>query len=137
MRTFLVLGLIGVGGCQMETTASCSAVPPIVGRWSYTATESSPVHANLSGTLSITSASCDGIVGSMDVLESDAAGGQQRLAGPITGQVVDGKSFQFSAFIDATPRQHLASVTGDSVSGSWVEAAGSASASGTFGGRKE
>ncbi|HEY4100288.1 MAG TPA: hypothetical protein VGM20_05355 [Gemmatimonadales bacterium] len=131
----LVIAAIATAGCQMDATASCSAVPNIVGTWRYAATESSPVHASIAGTLSITSASCDGIVGSMDVVESDQGGGQQRLAGPLTGQVVDGASFQFSAFVDGNARQHLASVAGDSVSGSWVESA--AAASGTFGGRKE
>ena len=137
MRHFFVLGFVVVAGCQMDTASSCSSVPPIVGAWRYSATEETPARAAISGTLSITSASCEAIVGSMDVVETTATGGTQRLAGPITGQVVDGTSFQFNAFLEATPRQHLASFKGDSLSGSWVNANGGQAETGSFEGKRQ
>ena len=137
MKRLLVFGIVALAACQMDTTSSCTDVPAVVGNWRYSSVEDTPVHATVSGTLTITSASCSGIVGQMDVVQTDAAGATQRLAGPVTGQVVDGSSFQFNAFLEATPRQHLASIHGDSLSGSWVSTAGTQPATGTFGGRRQ
>ncbi len=135
MRRLLLLGLIPLAACQVETV-KCGQVPAVTGNWRYTATETTPIRATVSGTLLITSATCDAIVGQMDVVQTDATGATQHLAGPITGQAIDGTSFQFSAYLDATPRQHLATVShGDSLSGSWVNTGGPQSATGTFGGR--
>jgi hypothetical protein len=137
MRYSPLLGLLALAACQMESTSTCSQVPAVVGNWHYSSVEETPVHASVTGTLSITSASCSSIVGQMDVVQTDANGATQRLAGPVTGQVVDGSSFQFDAFLEATPRQHLASIHGDSLSGSWVSTAGTQSATGTFGGKRQ
>lgn len=136
MKSLCALAAILLSACQMET-AACTQVPAVVGTWRYSAVEEAPVHATVSGTLSITSASCDAVVGSMDIVETSAAGGTQRLAGPVTGQVIDARSFQFDAFVESNPWKHLASVTGDSLSGSWVSVSGTQTASGTFGGRRQ
>jgi hypothetical protein len=136
VRRFLPLALLPLAACQLTTT-ECSAVPSVTGTWRYSASETAPVRASVSGTLSITSASCSGIVGQLDVVETTATGATLRLAGPITGQVVDGSSFQFDAFLEGTPRQHLALLKGDSLTGSWVSTDGTQAASGTFGGRRQ
>lgn len=136
MRAILLLALVPLAACQV-TTSQCSAVPAVVGTWRYSATETTPVRTSISGTLSITSANCSAIVGQLDVVQTTATGATQRLAGPITGQVVDGSSFQFDAYIDASPRQHLASLKGDSLNGSWVSTDGSQAATGTFGGKRQ
>ena len=136
MRRLWVFAAIALAGCQMET-ATCTQIPAVVGTWRYSAVEDTPVHATVSGTLTITSASCDAVVGSMDIVETSAAGGTQRLAGPVTGQVIDARSFQFDAFVESNPWKHLASVAGDSLSGSWVSVSGTQAESGTFGGRRQ
>ena len=136
MKLLWTFAAIALAGCQMET-AACTQVPAVVGTWRYSAVEEAPVHATVSGTLSITSASCDAVVGSMDIVETSATGGNQRLAGPVTGQVIDAMSIQFDAFVDSNPWKHLAVLAGDSLSGSWVSVSGTQSESGTFGGRRQ
>ena len=136
MRRWLLLAPILLAGCQAETS-TCTQAPPVVGTWRYAGVEQTPLRATMTGTLSISSASCDGIAGQLDVMQTDASGTTRRLAGPVTGQAVDGVSFRFNAFLDANPRQHIASFAGDSLWGSWLSTDGTQSATGTFAARRQ
>lgn len=127
-----VLALL-VAACA-PVSETCRSEASVVGNWRYSAIEQAPVRATLTGTLSVTQQSCGNFSGTLNVVEVTAQGGSRQLSGPINGQVVDAGSLQFDAFLEADARQHLASIAGDSLTGTWilVDPTGT-SPSGTFG----
>ena len=84
------------------------------------------VAAQLTGTLDITGQRCTDLDGTLDVVLIDARGDSRRIAGRVTVQMLDASSIRFDALIGAVPRQHLATLRGDSLIGSWLELSGSA-----------
>lgn len=136
MKFVLLLCLGTLAACQPESS-NCSAVPSAVGTWRYSAAQATPVRASITGTLVFGVISCEAVTGQIDVIVTDAAGGTRRLAGPITGEVIDGKSLQFNAYVEATPWQHVGSFVGDSLSGSWVSAVSGQTETAVFGGRRQ
>ena len=136
--TMAILAL-AVSGCA-TATEPCTAggVVSVVGSWRYSGVQLSPVHASLSGTLVVSRQSCEDFTGQLDLLEVNALGATRRLAGPVSGKVISATSVRFDAFVEAVPRQHLATLAGDSLSGTWLAVDGAGqSVSGTFGGRRE
>ena len=118
-------------------TEPCTAAADLTGSWRYAAVQHVPIHGTLSGTLSITQQNCADFAGELDLIEVDNLGGTRRVSGPVAGRVLDIGSVRFDGFLEAVPRQHLAALVGDSVSGTWfaVDGAGQA-VSGTFGGHR-
>ncbi len=117
--------LAGVGllGCMSVSDAGSAGVN-VLGQWSYSATQTSPAAATLSGTLLLTVQNGREFQGTLDVIQQDGQGGIAHLAGVVSGQVLDSTSVVFTAFLDVSGRQHLAKLAHDSVQGSWVEQAG-------------
>lgn len=135
-----VVFLAAVGSCLGACTspvASCEGAAPLTGQWSYEATQETPVPGNLSGSLVITSQSCTDFQGALDVVEVLVTGESRRVAGPVSGSLVDGTLARFEVTLGGVGREHLARITGDSLSGSWVEAGASLPGSGEFGGRRQ
>jgi hypothetical protein len=127
----LAIALLG-GACRATTDCAAATPPVLLGSWTYTATQTSPTTANLSGTLQITSQCGRQIGGTLDVTQTDPGGGNpQRLTGPVSGVLLDTASVDFDAYLSATPRRHDATVRSDSMKGgSWFEVGGP---SGSFG----
>jgi hypothetical protein len=73
----------------------------------------------------------------MDVVETLATGESRRLAGPVSGTVVDAALVHFEASLGPDGREHLARLEGDSLAGNWVESSGTIPGSGQFGGRRQ
>lgn len=138
-RTVLAgIALLTAAACSTSATAPCRAPTAVAGSWRYSAVQDAPVRMTLSGTLVLSSQACSALSGSLDVIAVSDRGTQQRVAGAVTGQIVDQSSLQFDAMLDAMPRQHLAKFLGDSLSGTWIELApDGSSVTGTFTAKRE
>jgi hypothetical protein len=122
----------------LPATEPCTATVSVLGTWRYSAVQQAPVHTTLSGTLSVTKQSCADFTGQLDLIEVTPQGGTRRIAGPLSGKLIDATSVRFDAFLEALPRQHLGSLSGDALEGTWLVLDGSGqSLSGTFGGQRE
>lgn len=130
----LMLGALA--GCS-SVDASCDTSSPLVGHWRYSAVRQTPEPGMVSGTLSISTAGCGLLTGQLDVTETSETGSSQRLAGMVTGAVFDDGSIRFDAELPNGTRQHLATVSGDSLEGSWASVNGAAASSGSFGGHRK
>jgi hypothetical protein len=117
-------------------TEPCAAPVDVTGTWSYSAEQQSPAPATSTGTLVVSRQTCRDFEGALDLVQVDARG-QQRLAGRVSGRVIDNGSLQFDASLGVIPRQHLATLTGDSFAGSWLELGGAVDAAGAFHGKRE
>lgn len=127
-RLALTAALMG-SSCRAPTVCAAAIPPVLLGSWSYTATQTSPTTASVSGVLRITSQCARQIGGTLDVTQTDAQGNTQRLTGAVSGMLVDTTLLDFDAFLGATPRRHDGAVRSDSMRGTWFEVTG---ASGSF-----
>jgi len=108
---------------------------PVIGSWSYVATQGSPSAAQLNGSLAFSGQTGAQISGTLDVVEIGVGGQQRRLSGPVSGRTVDSTTLDFDLLLGDVSRRHVGEVRGDSLTGTWVEmplAGGLPSASGTF-----
>ena len=108
---------------------------PVVGSWSYVATQGSPSAAQLNGSLAFSGQTGAQISGTLDMIEVGVGGQQRRLAGPVSGRTVDSTTLDFDMLLGDVSRRHVGQVRGDSLTGTWVETpleGGLPSASGTF-----
>jgi hypothetical protein len=138
VRGLLLAGLWSAAACEVPL-APCEAETTLLGSWQYTGVQDAPAPAELVGTLDINSESCEGFQGRLDVVELDGFGGTRRLAGPVTGRVLDGSGLRFDAFLSAVPRQHVATLGAAGVVGTWVivASAGEAPLAGSFSAQRE
>lgn len=120
MRAALLGALWFAGSACQGPVSPCAAETSVLGTWLYAGMQDAPVPAELTGTLQVTSESCHGFQGRLDVLEADGLGPARRLAGPVSGRVLNASSVRFDAFLTAVPRQHVASLRAEKVEGSWV-----------------
>jgi len=131
-----MLAIAFAGACG-NPTGLCDAANGIVGQWSYQATQESPARGTVSGTLVLVSQNCVDFQGVLDVVETLATGESRRLAGPVSGTVVDAELVHFEASLGSFTREHLARLEGDSLAGSWVASSGTVPGAGQFGGRRQ
>ncbi len=122
-------------GCS-SPDEPCVVADGIAGQWTYQATRESPVPGTITGSLVIASRGCIDFQGAMDVVETLATGETHRITGPVSG-TVDGALVRFEASLSGVAREHFARLEGDSLSGSWIESAGTIPGSGEFGGRRQ
>jgi len=134
----VVVALTAAASCS-SPTASCDRASAIAGQWTYAATRESPVHGTISGSLAITAVNCVDLQGVMDVVETLTTGETRRMAGPVSGTVVDSTLVRFEAELGSGggSREHFARVIGDSLAGTWVETTGGPSGAGPFSGRRQ
>ena len=118
-------------------TASCEQANVVAGQWTYRATRESPVAGTITGTLVLQSMNCVDLQGVIDVVEVLATGETQHLAGPVSGTVVDSTLVRFEATLGGGSREHFARLSGDSLSGTWIETAVGAGGAGPFAGRRQ
>ena len=108
---------------------------PVVGSWSYVATQGAPAAAQINGSLAFSGQTGAQISGTLDAIEVGAGGQQRRLTGPVSGRTVDSTTLDFDLLLGDVSRRHVGQVRGDSLTGTWVETpldGGLPSASGTF-----
>ena len=138
IRILALLGIAVLLGCS-SPLESCEGTTPVAGSWRYEGAQESPMHASLAGALVLEGDGCGTLTGQLDVVENDGLGHTRRIAGPVTGRVVDATSIRFDALIDGIARQHIARIEAGNLSGTWLALSGDASQAltGTFGGRRE
>lgn len=137
MSRSLLLPVVAALVSCTAATGPCDTAVSLSGSWRYAAIQDAPTHTTLSGTLAVTQQSCGDFTGNLDLTEVNAQGVSRRIAGPVNGKVVDATTVRFDAWLEAVPRQHLAALTGDSLTGTWVLVDGvGATASGSFGGHR-
>lgn len=130
--TLLLVGTVALAGCASTPDQPCVNVPGLSGTWQYQGVATSPEPITLGGTVVLQAGECGTFDGTVDLLEQDQNGSTDRVAGPVHGQMLDAKSVQFDAFLDAAARQHFGTLAGDSVTGTWVEGSDPGAASGSF-----
>jgi hypothetical protein len=133
MNRLIVLGLSFLGAACAIPTDNCTPPANIVGTWTYASHQQlSAGSVTTSGAMVVQHQSCQDFDGTIDVVQQDAAGQRTRLSGRVTGRLLDASSLEFDAQLTAVPRQHLATLKGSVMTGSWLEVSGTAGASGDF-----
>ena len=123
--------------CQSPVDSSSGPRASVVGLWSYSATQTSPSNATLTGTPEITSQAGRDFDGRLDVTETDAQGAVRPLSGIVSGRAIDSVSVDFDAFLDLVARRHVGTLVGDSIRGTWVVLVpGGGTSSGSFRGAR-
>ena len=128
------IAVLGAMACLGSTDLGKMGVP-VLGTWTYSATQGSPSAAQLSGALAFSGQTGAQISGTLDVVETGVGGLQRRLAGPVSGRTVDSTTVDFDMLLGTISRRHVGQVRGDSITGTWVETpvdGGVPSASGSF-----
>lgn len=136
MKRSLLLVAVELVACT-SPTAQCGDASGIAGTWTYRAAQETPVRGTATGSLTVSSVNCTDFQGVLDVVETLATGASRRIAGQVSGTLVDGALVQFEATLGGGSREHLARLAGDSLTGNWIEASGMAAGSGTFGSRRQ
>lgn len=123
-RLLVASALLAVTACASAPSGSFNA--PVVGTWDYVATQESPTTAAITGTLKIDAETSGNFTGSLSITLTPSGGSPIAVSGPLTGQSVSNTAVEFDACLDActVPWTHLAQVSGDSLTGSWVQQGG-------------
>ena len=127
---------LAASACE-NATATCDTSNAVAGQWSYRATRESPVPGTITGTLVLQSMNCVDLQGVIDVVEVLTTGETQHLAGPVSGTLVDSTLVRFEATLGGGSREHFARLSGDSLSGTWIETAAGTGGAGPFSGRRQ
>lgn len=128
-----------LGGCASSTAPDTPGVP-VVGSWRYAGRQTTPVDADLAGTLVFSTQVGARIGGALDFMETSAQGVQRRIAGAATGRTLDSTTVDFDVTLAGVTRRHVGVVKGDSVTGTWIEqplGGGAPSAAGSFRGARQ
>jgi hypothetical protein len=134
----LAIVLLAASQACVSPTENCAAPRRITGVWQYSATQDAPASASLTGTLLISTQTCHDFEGVLDFVELSANGQSRRVAGPVSGVLVDSAMARFDATLGgdgASDRQHLARFGADSVTGTWVEVGAASVLTGRFAAR--
>ena len=129
----VILAVVQACTSPME---NCAVTRQITGTWQYAATQDAPVRAALTGSLVISTQSCRDFRGTLDLTEVTADGRSRRIAGPVSGLLLDSLVARFDATLGGADRQHLARFAADSLWGSWVEIGSGPAVTGNFSGRR-
>ena len=134
----LAIALLAASQACVSPTENCVAPRRITGVWQYSAAQDAPASASLTGTLLISTQTCHDFDGVLDVIEVSGNGQSRRVAGPVSGVLVDSMMARFDATLGGdggADRQHLARFSADSVTGTWVEIGAASVLTGRFAGR--
>lgn len=132
MTRAAALLVVGLSAACVSATGSGSSALVVRGTWDYSATQTAPTPASLTGTLTITSQAAINFQGSISVTETDGSG-STTLSGVVNGQTVNDTTVDFDVFVDPNARRHIAVVVRDSMRGGWFESnADGSTTTGTF-----
>lgn len=128
-----VVAVLLVSAC-LGSSVEPAGETSLAGTWAFTGQQSTGTPASMSGTLTLISKSSSSFGGSLDVVETIIGAAQRRLAGPVTGRVVNGASVDFTLVLGTMERQHIGAVKADTIVGTWYElaASGGINAGGSF-----
>lgn len=131
-----LVATLAASACS-NPAATCDQTSVVSGQWSYRATRESPVPGTITGTLVLQSMNCVDLQGVIDVVEVLTTGETQHLAGPVSGTVVDSTLVRFEATLGGRSREHFARLSGDSLSGTWIETTVGTGGAGPFAGSRK
>ena len=118
MKCIALVGLLLAAACDSPTEGGAvESTPHIQGSWQYTATQTSPA-LHMSGTLTITAQDRNAISGSIDYIETDAAGIGRRRIEMFNGRIRGERSISIDAITSDGTRKHTGSIVNDSIGGS-------------------
>jgi hypothetical protein len=122
-----------MASCLRPTDIGMSTIS-LTGAWQYSAVETGPLGATLSGTLVIVQQTGASVQGSLEVSSRSTATGEVRsLAGAISGSAPGPGAIDFDVYLEPTARRHVAQLSGDTLRGTWVRSSDrGVAASGTF-----
>ena len=132
-KFFLALTLIPSAAC-LQPTDTGSASVSVAGRWQYSAVQTGASGGTMSGMLVIEQKSGPAFQGSLELTSTSAETGETRsIAGTVSGSAGAVGAIDFDAFLEHMPRRHVAQLTGNTLSGTWLRLSeSSVPASGTF-----
>ena len=122
-----------LSACLRSTEPQPSSLA-LNGSWAYTGVQSGPVRETLSGTLVISRESGTSFQGRVDLVGVNGLTGSMRsLNGLVSGSASGTNVIDFDADLEATPRRHVGTIVGDTVTGTWVGSSSDGTvSSGTF-----
>lgn len=112
---------VGVASCTTPTDTSPTSVQ-LVGSWRYIAAQTSGTRVTYDGTLTITQQSGRTFSGGIDAQATGPQGNVTRVNGVVSGRVVSESSLDFDFQLPDEVRRHVASVSADTIKGSWANA---------------
>jgi hypothetical protein len=123
--------------CNSSTTpvADAEITPRVQGSWEYTATQTEPA-LRMTGTLTITQQDDKTLSGSIDYVETDAAGIGRRRIEMFTGRIRGNKTVAIDAFASDGPRKHNGTLHNDSMGGSFERPGKDRTLHGSFAARR-
>lgn len=119
-RAAIAVVVLAIAGCAATTEQSGGSSVNVLGSWRYTAQQTSGPARTWSGMLSIDHQGTSTFSGGLDALVRDQFGGQTQSSGVVTGRVLKGSGVDFDVQEIDDTRRHVASVTGDTMRGSWT-----------------
>jgi len=122
-----------LSACLRSTEPQPSSLA-LNGSWAYTGVQSGPVRETLSGTLVISRESGTSFQGRVDLVGVNGLTGSMRsLNGLVSGSASGTNVIDFDADLEATPRRHVGTIVGDTITGTWVGSSSDGTvSSGTF-----
>lgn len=132
--TLLLIATSGVLSACLRSTEPQPSSLALNGSWRYTGLQSGPVRETLSGTLVISRESGTSFQGRVDLI---GVNGQTGLSRPLNGLVSGSASgvnvIDFDADLETTPRRHVGTIVGDTITGTWIGSSSDGTvSSGTF-----
>lgn len=137
MKTLLFLAIVAAGAtaCSGSDGVDCGGTAPVAGTWDYQGAQTAPAPGStLAGTLDVSDVNGCTFSGTLSVAETpDGGGAVVNRAGPLFGIAVSATVVNFDVqFTPGVARTHVGTVTGDSLTGTWIEGTGSSAPRGTF-----
>ena len=122
-----------LSGCLRSTELQPSSLA-LNGSWAYTGLQSGPVRETLSGTLVISRESGTSFQGRVDLVGiNELTGSSRSLNGLVSGSASGTNVIDFDANLETTPRRHVGTIAGDTITGTWVGSSSDGTvSSGTF-----
>jgi hypothetical protein len=136
-RAALAILLIATSGLLSACLRSTEPQPSSLalnGSWAYTGVQSGPVRETLEGTLVISRESGTSFQGRVDLVGVNGLTGSSRsLNGLVSGSASGTNVIDFDADLETTPRRHVGTIAGDTITGTWVGSSSDGTvSSGTF-----
>ena len=130
----LLIATSGLLSACLHSTEPQPSSLALNGSWAYTGVQSGPVRETLSGTLVISRESGTSFQGRVDLVGVNGLTGSSRsLNGLVSGSASGTNVIDIDADLETTPRRHVGTIAGDTITGTWVGSSSDGTvSSGTF-----
>lgn len=133
-RAMVAISWVALATSCLKSTEPQPSLLQLNGTWSYTGVQTSPIHENLSGTLTISRESGTSFQGRLDLIATNTQTGQSTVLGGLVSGAESGSDvIDFDADVETTPRRHVGQIVADTITGTWVGSSSTGTvSSGTF-----